>query len=105
VNLDDALIWLERAVVPSNEPQLADGSLELLLSTVAPGATSFDLRILNRAAALGWEWKANLAAEYNGTESEIYKHCVERQKSYSAKAVGGGSVVKSPDPVSVKSLL
>ena len=101
----NAKTWLGRATAATAEPVLSSDDLEALLDMVAKGATIFDMRMLYRAAAEGWDWKANSASEYHGRESDIYQHCLERRKAYTMRAGGGGAVVKSDDPLSVKELL
>jgi hypothetical protein len=105
MNRESAKTWLGRGTAATSEPALSSEDLNALLDLVSSGATVFDMRMLYRAAAEGWDWKANEASEYHGSESEIYKHCVERRKAYTARASGGGAVVKSADPASVKELL
>lgn len=105
MNRESALTWLGRAMAATSEPYLSLSDLEALLELVSNGATVFDMRMLNRAAAEGWDWKANAASEYHGRESDIYKHCVERRKAYTGRAGGGGAVVKGSDPSSVRELL
>jgi len=108
VNRAAAKAWLSRETAATSEPRLGSEDLDALLDEaagVSAGAEAeFTLPMLNRAASRGWVWKANAAAEYHGRESEIYQHCVERERHYRARATGGGAVARSADPVSVEAL-
>lgn len=105
MNRASAKTWLGRATAATSEPALVDADLEALLEFVGPGATVFDTRMLDRAAAEGWSWKVNSASENYGRESDIYEHCKEREQFYKTRSASGGSVVKAADTDSVTELL
>jgi hypothetical protein len=110
MNREAAKVWLGRETAAEAEPRLSPEDVAALLDYVAgEGSDSFSLAQLDRAAAKGWSWKTNAAAENHGRESEIYEHCVEREKHYatrsSAGAGGIGAVVKAADTCAVKELL
>lgn len=53
---------LERAVGMATKPTLAESDIDLLMSTVVVDGV-YTSAGLNRAAALGWEWKSNMVTD------------------------------------------
>lgn len=109
MNREDAKVWLQREVPPSAEPATPIDDYNAALDSVvksANGVEHFDQASLNRAVAIVIGWKVNASAGYfrNG-EDAIHKNWLERQKTYSRKASGGGAVAKAADTDSVKALL
>jgi hypothetical protein len=108
MNRTDAKVWLTRETAASCAPVISSDELDLLLNEVSrtkDGAEYFDRRALYQAVGRGWGWKASASAEYYGIESDIHRHCVERQKFYSTRAASGGSVAKIADTDAVRNLL
>jgi hypothetical protein len=106
MDLATARRLLENMVAASIRPILSADDIDDLLTQYAQIADSsrrapsdpdwvptFDL---NRAAAVGWEWKSNRVADLysisdNGQtldRGKIYDHCVERSKYYAGKVRG-----------------
>lgn len=89
------------------EPQLSDeqiADLMLRATSLGPGAVSqYTERDLNRAASLGWQWKASLTADQYDLgggpgktldRSQWFAHCMAMTVGY---ADGTFSVLGSPN--------
>lgn len=103
-----ALALLENAISPTTLPVLTEAQVTTLVDTIAAsddgaGGTQYTPADLNRAASLGWQWKAAAAsAQFEagvGTGKsfklqQVYDHCMQMSAAYGA---GLMSVVGSVD--------
>lgn len=99
---------LENAISPDTTPTLTETQVDALMTNVAAsddgdGGTHYTAARLNRAASLGWQWKAAAAsAQFDAgvgagktfTLSQLYDHCMQQSALYGS---GGLSVVGSVD--------
>lgn len=98
---------LENAISPSTTPTLTTAQVDALMDNVAvsdnDGTPQYTASDLNRAASLGWQWKAAVAsAQFDAgvgtgktfTLSQLYDHCMQQSALYGS---GQLSVVGSVD--------
>lgn len=98
---------LENAISPDTMPTLTTAQVDSLMTNVAvsdnAGTPEYTAADLNRAASLGWQWKAAAAsAQFDAgvgpgksfTLSQLYAHCMQQSALYGS---GQLSVVGSVD--------
>lgn len=101
---EDAITELKIMVAASDDPALSNDEIDLLIEKVSlvdsyGYAPTHELWTgtydLNRAASLGWKWKAaKVAGRFNFSDagasysrSQMYDHCIAMSKEYGRKVL------------------
>lgn len=104
MTLDDAALarrLLESAIAMNTNPTLTEAQVDDLMTLAA--SEDDDLNTvyvdvdLNRAASLGWSWKAGMTSDQYDlgggpgktlTRSQWFEHCQQMSRSYASGALG-----------------